>query len=138
MPDANLEFSCLAVVPELAVAQLASAQKWFHEVLAFRTAWVWEDSFAAVANGEVQLYLRRTEGPFAAVRCYLHVKDADALYDRCQQQGAVIVDELESKPWGAREFAVEAPGGHTLRIGHGEKRVDEIGQFKLGDGSPVT
>jgi len=124
--------NCLDVVPELPVLDLPGAQKWFQDTLGFRTAWVWEDSFVAVSSGEVQLYLRKTDSPAAGMRCYLHVKDADRLYDRCKQHGARIVDELESKPWGAREFAVEAPGGHLLRIGHGEKRVDEISQFAVG------
>jgi len=114
------------------------AQKWFQDVLSFRTAWVWKDSFAAVFSGEVQMYLRKTDSPGAGMRCYLHVKDADRLYDRCQQQRGRIVDELESKLWGAREFAVEAAGGHILRIGHGEKRVDEISQFTVGERSPAT
>jgi catechol 2,3-dioxygenase-like lactoylglutathione lyase family enzyme len=123
------------VVPELPVTDLADAQKWFRDMLGFRTAWVWEDNFAAVCCGDVQLYLRKIDTPAATVRCYLHVKDADRLYDRCKQQGARIIDELASRPWGEREFAVEGPGGHLLRIGHGERRVDEIGQFKLGDAS---
>jgi catechol 2,3-dioxygenase-like lactoylglutathione lyase family enzyme len=132
------DFNCLDVVPELPVADLAVARKWFQDALGFRTAWVWEDSFAAVCDGEVQLYLRRIETPAAGVRCYLHVKDADRSYDRCKRHGAQIVDELESKPWGAREFAVETPGGHIIRVGHGEKRVDEISRFRLGDASSGT
>ena len=127
----NLE--CLDVVPELPVTDLAHAQSWFQNALGFHTAWVWEDSFAAVSSGEVQLYLRKLDGPAAPVRCYLHVVDADSLYHRCQKQGARVVEELGSKPWGAREFAVETCDGHILRIGHGEKRVDEISQFQVGE-----
>jgi GNAT superfamily N-acetyltransferase len=123
---------CLDVVPELPVADLAEAQRWFRETLGFRTAWVWEDRFAAVSNGDVQLYLRKEGAAIAAVRCYLHVKDADALHDRCRQRGVRIVAPLESQPWGMREFAVETPDGHLLRIGHGERRIDEIDRFKRG------
>jgi len=129
----NLE--CLDVVPELPVTNLAHAQSWFQNALGFQTAWVWEDSFAAVSSGEVQIYLRRSDSSAAPVRCYLHVVDADSLYQRCQQQGARIVDELESKAWGAREFAVETCDGHVLRVGHGEKRIDEISQFTKGNAS---
>lgn len=125
--------NCLDVVPELAVTDLAAARDWFRDQLAFHTAWVWEDSFAAVASGDVQLYLRKTHEPIAAVRCYLHVRDADRLYERCKEHGAKIVEDLESRPWGMCEFAVEAPGGHNLRIGHSEKRVDEISQFQVGE-----
>jgi catechol 2,3-dioxygenase-like lactoylglutathione lyase family enzyme len=128
-----LASNCLDIVPELPVADLLAAETWFHDLLGFQTVWVWEDSFAAVGCGEVQVYLRKTEGPRENVRCYLHVKDADRLYERCKQYGGAIVDEIESKPWGMREFAVTSPDGHILRIGHGEKRVDEIFQFKPGD-----
>ena len=126
---------CLDVTPELPVANLAIAQRWFQDVLGFQTAWVWEDRFAAVFHDEVQFYLRKTDQPIAAVRCYLHVQAADPWYTRCKNQGARILDELRSTPWGAREFAVAACDGHVVRIGHGEKRVDEISQFKLGDGA---
>jgi hypothetical protein len=51
------------------------------------------------------------------------------------ESGAVIIDALESKPWGAREFAVQTSDGHVLRIGHGEKRIDEISNFTLGSTS---
>jgi len=135
MSTDNHNFACLDVVPELPVTDLARAQSWFHDALGFQTAWVWEDSFAAVCSGEVQLYLRKSDSPSAPVRCYLHVVDADALYLRCQQQGAQIVDELGSKAWGAREFAVETCDGHVLRVGHGEKRIDEISQFTSGNSS---
>jgi catechol 2,3-dioxygenase-like lactoylglutathione lyase family enzyme len=125
--------NCLDVVPELPVADLGEALNWFRDTLGFETAWVWQDSFAAVRCGQVQLYLRKTESPAAPVRCYLHVRDADRLYARCKEASVRIVDELESKPWGAREFAVENSDGHILRIGHGESRVDEISEFKPGD-----
>jgi uncharacterized glyoxalase superfamily protein PhnB len=59
------------------------------------------------------------------------VQDADALYARATQNGARIGETLESKPWGMREFMVETPDGHRLRIGHGEKRVDQIEKFSI-------
>ena len=132
MSEYDYDANCLVVTPEIPVVDLFAAQNWLQEILEFKTAWVWEDSFAAMQCGEVQLYLRKSDKPIVSVRCYLHVKDAQPLYDLCIQRGAVIVDEMESKPWGAREFAVQSPDGHIFRIGHGEKRVDEISRFTLG------
>jgi hypothetical protein len=133
MSTFDYDANCSVVIPELPVTDLSAAQHWFQEMLAFKTAWVWENSFAAVQCGDVQLYLRVTPSPISLVRCYLHVKNADAVHELCSRHNATIVDKVESKPWGAREFAVQSPDGHVLRIGHGEKGVDEISNFTLGE-----
>jgi hypothetical protein len=31
-----------------------------------------------------------------------------------------LAEPVESRPWGTREFVLEAPHGHRFRIGHGE------------------
>jgi uncharacterized glyoxalase superfamily protein PhnB len=129
----KLQPRCFDIVPELSVANLQGALAWFNNVLGFRTAWVWQDNFACVVSGDVQIYLRKVDTPIGVARCYLHVASADTVYSRCQQQQATIVDPLASQPWGMREFAVETPGGHVLRIGHGEKEVKDISDFKKGD-----
>jgi RimJ/RimL family protein N-acetyltransferase len=104
MPNDQHSFGYLDVVPELPVTDLARAQSWFHDALGFQTAWVWEDSFAAVSSGEVQRYLRKSDSPTAPARCYLHVVDANSLYLRCQQHGARTIDELASKAWSSGVF----------------------------------
>jgi hypothetical protein len=132
MSTFDYEANCYVVTPELPVVDLPAAQKWLQETLAFNTAWVWENNFAAMQCGEVQLYLRVTKPPIPPVRCYLHIKNADAVHELCARHHATIADNRQSKPWGMREFAVQSPDGHVIRIGHGENRVDELAGFTPG------
>ena len=66
------------------------------------------------------------------MNCYVRVADADRLHGLYRERGVAIVEPLESKPWGMREFAVADPDGHMLRFGHGEKTVLEIPRFTSG------
>ncbi len=48
-----------------------------------------------------------------------------------RERGAEIVEPLESKPWGMREFSIRDLDGHFLRFGRGEKDIDEIPEFTV-------
>lgn len=48
---------------------------------------------------------------------YLRVDDADAFYEEVKAAGARILSQIETKPWGMREFSVASPEGHRLAIG---------------------
>lgn len=48
---------------------------------------------------------------------YLHVEDAQALYEEIKNRGAPILHELEDKAWGFREFSVITPDGHRIVFG---------------------
>lgn len=118
--------NCLDVIPELPTINLEAACSWFDDVLGFTTAWVRHKSLAAVAQGEVQLYVRNVDAPVDTVRCYLRVAAVESIHERCTQRGARIIEPLRSTAEGMREFAVEAPDGHVLRIGQGYERVDDV------------
>lgn len=119
----------LDITPEFPVADLAAAQQWFEKALAFQCVWIWQQSFSAMQCGGAQLYLRLVSESIAPLRCYLHVANADQVYQRCRQHGVRIVEPLQSTPWGMREFSVQTPDGHILRIGHGERGVAELEGF---------
>ena len=45
---------------------------------------------------------------------YIESEDLDALYERAQASGAVVVDAIAERPWGQREFTIEDPEGNWL------------------------
>ena len=49
-----------------------------------------------------------------------------------KDKGAKITSDLETKPWGMREFTVEDLNGNQLRLGMGVKRISEIPNFTQG------
>jgi uncharacterized glyoxalase superfamily protein PhnB len=46
-------------------------------------------------------------------------EDIDASYQELKAAGANIVDPLEMKPWGIRQFTVSDLDGHLFYIHHG-------------------
>jgi catechol 2,3-dioxygenase-like lactoylglutathione lyase family enzyme len=117
------------LVPNLPVRDVVAAQRWYRDSLGLEINWLWEDNFGSVGRQNVELFLYRSDEPHPMI-CSIFVDDADAVYEDCRARGADIASELESKPWGMREFSVRDPDGHILRIGHGERPVYEIPQFK--------
>jgi uncharacterized glyoxalase superfamily protein PhnB len=48
---------------------------------------------------------------------YLRVDDADGYYQELAVQGVRILSPISDTPWGMREFSVESPEGHRIKIG---------------------
>jgi hypothetical protein len=53
----------LCVFPQLAVRDVVAAQRYYRDVLGFEIRWTWEDSYGAVENGNVELFLSQDEDP---------------------------------------------------------------------------
>ena len=108
----------LTVTPELPVADVAVAQRWYRDVLGCRIGWIAPDqSYGAVYVDTHELFLARREAPRPRVSYCVRVDDVEAAYAACRESGAKIVAELETRPWQMREFALEDGDGHRVRIG---------------------
>jgi catechol 2,3-dioxygenase-like lactoylglutathione lyase family enzyme len=108
----------LTVTPELPVADVAAAQRYYRDVLGCRIGWIAPDeSYGAVYVDTHEIFLARRDAPRSTVTYCVRVDDADAAYAVCREAGAKVVAELETRPWAMREFAVEDLDGHRIRIG---------------------
>jgi lactoylglutathione lyase len=66
-------------------------------------------------------------GKGAGVEIVLELDDADqvsALYERCRSHGA-LVEPLQLRPWGLRDFRLSDPDGYYLRVTHGNAAASE-------------
>lgn len=45
------------------------------------------------------------------------IVNADEVYEELVGRGAVIISQIEDKPWGIREFCVKTPDGHRIAFG---------------------
>lgn len=52
-------------------------------------------------------YSFATQPPFEAAVHWVFTEDADATYNELKSLGANIVEPLEKKPWGLRQFTVD-------------------------------
>lgn len=47
---------------------------------------------------------------------FIHVDDADRRYRDIKAKGVPILSNIETKPWGAREFVIKDPEGYLLNV----------------------
>ncbi|WP_248927495.1 bleomycin resistance protein [Paenibacillus hamazuiensis] len=109
-------------IPILPVKSVTESLTYYRDKLGFEIAWVWdEDGYAAVRCGEIEIHLDRQEH-FAVYRAhsYWFVENADEVYAAYKNNGVDIVQDIESKPWGVREFTFADIDGHMFRVAHEE------------------
>ena len=54
--------------------------------------------------------------PPTGVEIVLEVDDVDGEHDRVQASGWPVAEDLQTRPWGLRDFRVYDPSGYYLRI----------------------
>ena len=105
-------------VPELPVVDVERAQRHYREALGFEVGWLHDGEIGSVSRGDVAIFFRKTTRPFETVVHWIFADDIDATYRELQSLGAKIVEPLEKKPWGLRQFTVEDLDGHRFYFHH--------------------
>lgn len=106
------------LVPELPVTDVVRAQQHYRDALGFEIGWLHPGEIGAVSRGHVAIFLRQATPPFAAAIHWVFAEDIDATYNELKSLGAIIVEPLELKPWGLRQFTVEDIDGHRFYFHH--------------------
>ncbi len=107
-------------VPELPVADVERAQQHYRDALGFEIAWLEPGKeIGAVVRGHATIFFRRRALPFEPAVHWIFAEEIDATYRELQSSGAKIVDPLELKPWGIRQFTVEDLDGNVFYFHHG-------------------
>jgi ribosomal protein S18 acetylase RimI-like enzyme len=104
-----------------AASDIEATIAYYKNILGFESSWTWGEppTFGSTSCGGVSIMFSVNPDLAAKVRGHTHwikVDDADALYRRHLAAGAKIVQEIENKPWGFREYVVEDLNGYHLRI----------------------
>jgi uncharacterized glyoxalase superfamily protein PhnB len=107
------------LVPELPVADVERAQQHYRDTLGFEIAWLYEHKEIGAANrGNVAIFFRKRKPPFEPVIHWVFAEDIDATYQELKASNANIVDPLEKKPWGLRQFTVQDLDGNVFYFHH--------------------
>jgi uncharacterized glyoxalase superfamily protein PhnB len=102
-------------VPELPVADVEKAQQYYRDVLGFAIGWLDPGkAIGAVSRGKAVIFFRRRQEPFEAAIHWIFAADIDATYEELRSSGAKIVEPLEKKPWGLRQFTIEDLDGNRF------------------------
>jgi DNA-binding transcriptional MerR regulator len=114
--------------PVLRVPDVVAAAEEYRDKLGFEISFVWGEpaQYVTTRRDEVAIHFSKAEAPLPGggpiSNIYLFVSDIDDVYEELKGRGAKITAELETWPYGMREFAVEDMNGYRLCFGEG---VDE-------------
>jgi uncharacterized glyoxalase superfamily protein PhnB len=106
-------------VPELPVEDVERAQRHYRDALGFEIGWLYPGKeIGAASRGNVAIFFRKRTPPFEAAVHWVFAEDIDATYAELESSGANIVEPLEKKPWGLRQFTVEDLDGNRFYFHH--------------------
>ena len=107
-------------VPELPVADVERAQQHYRDALGFEIKWLYPGKeIGAVSHGDMgPIFFRKRKPPFEPAVHWVFAEDIDASYQELKSLGANIVDPLEKKPWGLRQFTVKDLDGNLFYFHH--------------------
>ena len=107
-------------VAELPVADVERAQQHYRDALGFQIGWLYPDKeIGAVSRDKAVIFFRKRNPPFEPAIHWVFAEDIDASYRELQSSGANIVDPLEKKPWGIRQFTVQDLDGNIFYFHNG-------------------
>ena len=102
-------------VPELPVADVEQAQRYYRDVLGFEIGWLDPSrEIGSVSRGNVAIFFRRRQDSFEPAIHWVFAADIDATYEELRSSGSRIVEPLEKKPWGLRQFTLDDLDGHRF------------------------
>jgi predicted enzyme related to lactoylglutathione lyase len=118
--SARAKMSAIAQpVPELPVVDVQRAQRHYRDALGFEIRWLYPNKeIGAVSRGKVAIFFRKRKPPFEPAIHWMFAEDVDATYRELHSLGANIVDPLDEKPSGLRQFTVADLDGNLFYIHH--------------------
>jgi len=101
-------------VPELPVLDVEKAQTYYRDVLGFEIAWTLDDkSMGAVGRDGIAIFFSKETHPMPTHH-WIFAHDIDATYQEMKTRNANIVDDIENKSWGLRQFSIADLDGHRF------------------------
>jgi catechol 2,3-dioxygenase-like lactoylglutathione lyase family enzyme len=105
----------------LAVADVQQTIDFYVSALGFKQHWLWGDppTFACIGMGKIELFLSLRPNLVARIETHGHyfwVEDLPALHAQHLAAGAPVIEPMENKPWGIREYTVRDCNGYHLRF----------------------
>jgi len=108
------------IYPFMRFTDADAAIDWLSRAFGFRRHEVYRDDDGAVHHAEMSLgpgIVMFGQGDPDSQGVYVAVEDADAHYHQAKAAGAEIVNELEDKPYGSREYSARDLDGHVWSFG---------------------
>jgi catechol 2,3-dioxygenase-like lactoylglutathione lyase family enzyme len=106
--------------PSLAVRDVSAAVGFYTTRLGFAPGFTWGEPprIAGVNLGSVQIFLQEGTPCPGGGEVFFVVGDADELYGFHRAGGVEVVEELDDREYGIRDYTVRDPDGNRLCFGH--------------------
>ncbi|WP_447969800.1 VOC family protein [Nitrospira sp. M1] len=108
----------------LAVQDLQASLKFYRDVLGFAIREIGDEGWRLFERDGCQIMAGHCPGSTPArdlgdhsYFAYFVVDNADEYYAEVVANGAELIKELRSEPWGMREFGLRTNDGHRIMIG---------------------
>lgn len=109
------------VFPTLLVSNIVTAVDFYVSRLGFSQRFTWGDppTYAGVDLGEVTLHLQQNKYyPIGPSEVNFIIDNADVLYDFHKTNGVEIVEEIDDRPYGIRDYMIKDVDGNFIGFGH--------------------
>ena len=107
-------------VPELPVSDVEKAQEYYRDYYGCKIEWLDPSKeIGAVSQGNTAIFFRKRQHPFESAVHWIYCNDVDETYKELKTVGANIVEDIEDKPWGIRQFTVQDLDGNVFYFHHG-------------------
>lgn len=101
-------------VPELPVRDVEKSQAFYRDKLGFEIGWIYPSkTIGAVSKGETVLFLGKQQ-TIVPYTLWVFADNIDEMFQELKEGSIVISENLETKPWGLRQFTIEDIDGNRF------------------------
>lgn len=105
------------IAPELPAADIDHAVNYYERKLGFDVAMRMPgNEYAIVERDGVAIHLFADHARRTPIGVHIFTADLEHLFAEFRQSGAEIIQSIEHKPWGNREFRVRDEFGNELKF----------------------
>jgi uncharacterized glyoxalase superfamily protein PhnB len=106
------------VAPELPVSNLKRSIAYYEQKLGFRVAMQMPGGdYAIVERDDVAIHLFQVDARSpSSMGIHVFTEDLEILHAELQERGARVLQGIERKPWGNRDFRVSDESGNEIKF----------------------
>jgi len=114
-----------SAVPVIATADIEKSLEYYTAILGFEFDFKYGEPpvYAGVKSGDTEIYFT-VDADFAAAikeksfrpEVFMWIPDADDLFKKHADNGAVVIESPSDRPWGVRQYVLKEINGYLLKF----------------------
>lgn len=114
------------VNPFIPVKNIQETLDFYRDTLGFYDEWKWGDTDGGIRRDDMRVIFCGDPEYVAAINNDIYsfiliwfVDNVDDIYNEYKEKGINIMQDIENKPWGIREFTIRDINGYSIRVSEG-------------------